>query len=55
MTSLATTMSPSRTPSLPDWMDKVFTATALGLVGTGRTPQAARTNLMEKIRQGMEV
>jgi len=34
--------------------EKVFTQTALGLVGTGRTPADARSDLMEKIRQAGE-
>jgi hypothetical protein len=31
-----------------------FTATGAGMVGTGRTPQEARQDLMEKIRQARE-
>jgi hypothetical protein len=42
-------------PSVPAlYNENIFTATALGLVGTGRTPQAARADLMEKIRQSGE-
>lgn len=31
--------------------EKVYTAVALGLVGTGRTPTEAKYDLMSKIRQ----
>jgi hypothetical protein len=38
----------------PLTMDRTFTATAYGMVGTGRTPTEAKQDLMEKIRQAGE-
>lgn len=47
---------PYTPPSVPAlYTEAIFTATALGFVGTGRTPQAARADLMEKIRQSGEM
>lgn len=34
--------------------EKYFTATAYGMVGTGRSPSEAKRDLMEKIRQAGE-
>jgi len=49
--------TPRHNPSPPSIFDRerVFTAFALGHVGTGRTPQAARADLMEKIRHSGEM
>lgn len=48
---------PRHNPSPPSFMDneRVYTQSAMGLVGTGRTPQAARADLMEKIRHSGEL
>jgi len=48
---------PRHVPARPSPMDNepVFTAFACGHVGTGRTPQAARADLMEKIRHSGEM
>ncbi|CAH0342316.1 hypothetical protein RHI9324_05496 [Rhizobium sp. CECT 9324] len=51
----STALTIYKPPGLPALVNEaIFTATALGLVGTGRTPQDARRDLMEKIRQSGE-
>ncbi|UIY29202.1 hypothetical protein LZK73_21960 [Neorhizobium galegae] len=54
MLTASTPITMTYTPPQPS-QEKVFTQTAMGLVGTGRTPQDARRDLMEKIKQAGEI
>lgn len=49
-----TQMTPKVPPKVMPQEAKLYTAVALGLVGTGKTPTEARQNLFEKIRQAGE-